>query len=91
MDGATAKIPPSSVGLPPGVGSIDVPSVNLTSSMSLAGWNLINEPRCYQCGGVLVDWIGEMASHVKALDPNHLLSVGEEGFYPAGLAQVCAC
>lgn len=53
-----------------------------------AGWNLINEPRCYQCGGVLARWVGEMAAHVKALDPNHLLTVGAEGFYPASLSQV---
>jgi endo-1,4-beta-mannosidase len=29
-----------------------------------------------------------MAAFVKGLDPNHLLTVGEEGFYPAGLQQV---
>lgn len=40
-----------------------------------AGWNLINEPRCYKCGTVLEGWVKEMAAYVKALDPNHLLTV----------------
>ena len=26
-------------------------------------------------------WVNEMAEHMKDLDPNHLLTLGEEGFY----------
>jgi len=29
-------------------------------------------------------YIGEMARFVKQLDPNHLLTTGEEGFYSLG-------
>ena len=53
-----------------------------------AGWDLINEPRCYGCGTALQQWAAEMAAYVKGLDPNHLVTVGEEGFYPAGQPQV---
>jgi endo-1,4-beta-mannosidase len=34
--------------------------------------------------GVLLamqNWTSEMAAYVKSLDPNHLLTLGEEGFY----------
>jgi len=37
-------------------------------------WELINEPRCYQCGGILQEWISEMAAFVKTEDPLHLLT-----------------
>ena len=32
------------------------------------------------------DWVETMASYVKTLDSNHLLSVGAEGFYSRGSA-----
>lgn len=45
-------------------------------------WELINEPRCAGCPSVVLDtWISSMASLVKTIDPNHLLTVGEEGFF----------
>ena len=33
------------------------------------------------CGPAVQSWLQEMAPYVKALDPNHLLTIGEEGFY----------
>ncbi|XP_028761693.1 mannan endo-1,4-beta-mannosidase 2 isoform X1 [Neltuma alba] len=47
------------------------------------GWELINEPRCMSdpSGDTLQEWIEEMASFVKAIDKNHLVTVGLEGFY----------
>lgn len=42
---------------------------------TIFGWNLINEPRCYQCGATLAAWVREMAAYVKGLNPNHLLTV----------------
>ena len=49
-------------------------------------WNLLNEPRCEtwkvpECGETYPAWVREMAAHVKALAPHHLVTIGEEGFY----------
>ncbi|GAB4816952.1 hypothetical protein N2152v2_003998 [Parachlorella kessleri] len=52
--------------------------------------DLINEPRCYRCGNGLELWVNEMAAYVKSIDSRHLLTVGEEGFYPQGLQQSTA-
>jgi mannan endo-1,4-beta-mannosidase len=57
---------------------------------TIFAFNLINEPRCYKCGGALAAWIADMAAFVKLHAPNHLLTVGEEGFYPAGSARASA-
>ena len=46
--------------------------------------NLINEPRCYRCGGAIRDWVASVAPAVKALAPKLLLTIGEEGFYGRG-------
>ena len=51
---------------------------------AIFAWELINEPRCRRCANALQAWIEEMARFVKSLDPNHMLSTGEEGFYGAG-------
>ncbi|RVW60076.1 Mannan endo-1,4-beta-mannosidase 5 [Vitis vinifera] len=50
---------------------------------TIMAWELINEPRCQvdYSGKTLNGWIQEMASFVKSIDSNHLLTVGMEGFY----------
>ncbi|XP_051125622.1 mannan endo-1,4-beta-mannosidase 2-like [Andrographis paniculata] len=50
---------------------------------TILGWELINEPRCItdKSGDTLQDWIEEMSTFVKSIDPNHLVTVGLEGFY----------
>ncbi len=57
-------------------------------------WELANEPRCK--GGnafdsssgwdktTLTHWASEMSAYIKALDGNHLVSVGDEGFLDGG-------
>ncbi|KDD76401.1 hypothetical protein H632_c239p0, partial [Helicosporidium sp. ATCC 50920] len=53
---------------------------------TIMAWNLLSEPRCYQCAVSVARWIDEMAAFVKSLDSRHLLGIGEEGFYATGLA-----
>ena len=59
---------------------------------TIFSWELANEPRCKGTGlasggytnRTIVDWVDEMTTHIHALDPNHLVSVGDEGFLDAG-------
>ena len=54
-------------------------------------WELGNEPRCLSAGfyprspdcttETLVRWADEMSRHIKRIDRNHLVSVGDEGFF----------
>ncbi|RVW62598.1 Mannan endo-1,4-beta-mannosidase 5 [Vitis vinifera] len=55
----------------------------LTKMTHNHGMELINEPRCQvdYSGKTINGWIQEMASYVKSIDNNHLLTVGMEGFY----------
>lgn len=48
---------------------------------AILAWELANEPRCEGFGGtgILVDWVDEMSRFIRGLDPNHLISVGDEG------------
>ncbi|KAK9792495.1 hypothetical protein WJX73_008718 [Symbiochloris irregularis] len=50
---------------------------------TIASWNLINEPRCANsdCAAAMQAWIAKMAPFLKQQDPNHLVTVGEDGFY----------
>lgn len=61
---------------------------------SVFAWELANEPRMKGGAGfdrdsgwdttTLTHWAEQMSSFVKSLDPNHLVSVGDEGFMNAG-------
>jgi len=54
---------------------------------TIFAWNLMNEPRsdngwCDQgCMNMIQGWIDEMSGFLKSVDPNHMITVGEEGFY----------
>lgn len=61
---------------------------------TIFAWELANEPRCKSGSDfdsdtgwderTITAWADEMSAHVKSLDPNHLVSVGDEGFLDAG-------
>ena len=56
-----------------------------------AGLLMCLTPAMCSCGGAVQSWIAMMAAYVKGLDPNHLLSIGSEGFYsPSDTAQADA-
>lgn len=57
----------------------------LKDEPSVFAWELANEPRCNtdaQCkDNILYNWAKEMSEYVKSVDPNHMVVLGDEGFY----------
>ncbi|KAL6310450.1 endo-beta-mannanase [Sparassis latifolia] len=56
----------------------------------ILGWELANEPRCTGSTGVstgncttttITPWVEEMSAYIKSIDSNHLVGLGDEGFY----------
>ncbi|MGN1114749.1 MAG: X2-like carbohydrate binding domain-containing protein [Oscillospiraceae bacterium] len=64
----------------------------LKDSKAIFSWELANEPRCTADGdgttfcndNILYNWAKEMSAYVKSIDSNHMVSVGDEGFYNMG-------
>ena len=66
---------------------------------TIFAWELANEPRCRNSGKfdrlqdchaeTITSWVKEMSAHIKSLDPNHMVAVGDEGFFnrPAGAGE----
>jgi mannan endo-1,4-beta-mannosidase len=56
---------------------------------AILAWELANEPRCVDSAGnplsdgitTLIGWVEEMSSFIKSLDSNHLVGVGDEGYF----------
>src|ERR1700681_29183 len=50
---------------------------------AILAWELANEPRCEtrDGGAVLLEWVQTMSRWVKQNDPNHLLGVGDAGYF----------
>ncbi|WP_243240313.1 glycoside hydrolase family 44 protein [Clostridium cibarium] len=46
-------------------------------------WELGNEPRCGddKSGATLYNWVKEMSEYIKSIDPDHMVAVGDEGFF----------
>ena len=61
---------------------------------TIFSWELANEPRCIAAAGrdnkqgcdksTITNWAAEMSAYTKSLAPNHMLSVGDEGFLDGG-------
>jgi mannan endo-1,4-beta-mannosidase len=71
-----------------------ITGVKYKDDPTIMTWELGNEPRCKGSGvypqspdcttGTVTAWAGEMSAYLKSLDPKHLVSVGDEGFFCDG-------
>jgi len=60
-----------------------------TNSPAVLGWELANDPRCNsslsgspQCNtNTITRWHSTVAQHISQLDPNHLITSGNQGFF----------
>ncbi|KAJ5977446.1 endo-1-4-beta-mannosidase [Penicillium viridicatum] len=49
-------------------------------SPAIFAWELANEPRCSGCKtDIIANWVAKTSSYIKSLDPNHMVTTGEEG------------
>ena len=48
---------------------------------TILAWELTNEARCDGDPATLLRWVDDMSQYIKTLDPNHLVAVGDEGFF----------
>ncbi|KAL2789414.1 mannan endo-1,4-beta-mannosidase F [Aspergillus keveii] len=49
-------------------------------SPAIFAWELGNEPRCQGCStDVIYNWAKDTSAYIKSLDPNHMITTGEEG------------
>eukprot|EP01025_Chloroclados_australasicus_P037705 TRINITY_DN3853_c0_g1_i1.p1 TRINITY_DN3853_c0_g1~~TRINITY_DN3853_c0_g1_i1.p1 ORF type:complete len:675 (+),score=87.40 TRINITY_DN3853_c0_g1_i1:175-2199(+) len=68
-----------------------ISGVKYRDDPTIMSWNLLNEARCTNCnggqqhsgllGGLVSEWMDEMAAFLKSIDPNHLVTTGMEGFF----------
>lgn len=53
------------------------------NSSAVFAWELANEPRCAGCDvSVIYDWATSTSQYIKSLDPDHMVTMGDEGFGP---------
>ncbi|KAG7449553.1 mannanase [Guyanagaster necrorhizus] len=57
---------------------------------TILAWELANEPRCAGSSGItsgscttttITEWATEISAYIKSIDSNHLVAIGDEGFY----------
>ncbi|KAF5831840.1 glycoside hydrolase superfamily, partial [Dunaliella salina] len=62
---------------------------------TILAWEICNEPRCKHSSGVPSEamhqaWTSKAAAHIHRLDPNHLVTTGNEGFFgPTSPGRLC--
>jgi mannan endo-1,4-beta-mannosidase len=50
-------------------------------SNAIFAWELGNEPRCKRCDtSVIYKWAKSISEYIKSLDPNHMVTLGDEGW-----------
>jgi mannan endo-1,4-beta-mannosidase len=65
------------------------------NSTAIFAWELANEPRCKGCStDVIYQWATNTSAYIRSLDPNHMITLGDEGFglpgnttYPYGTSE----
>lgn len=60
-----------------------ITGVKYKDSPEIFAWNLANEAECNsdKSGDTLYNWVKEMSAYLKSIDPNHMISLGDEGFF----------
>ncbi|MCL5256793.1 MAG: cellulase family glycosylhydrolase [Chloroflexi bacterium] len=68
-----------------------ISGVRYKDDPAIMAWELANEPRLTGRSDIpssgkgtaatITSWVQEMSAYVKSVDPNHLVSVGDEGFF----------
>jgi mannan endo-1,4-beta-mannosidase len=52
------------------------------NSTAIFAWELGNEPRCPNCeNSVITNWAANVSAYIKQLDPNHMVTLGDEGWF----------
>ena len=48
---------------------------------AIFAWELANEVRCTGCDpSVIYNWAASTSAYIKSIDPNHMVTLGDEGF-----------
>jgi len=56
-----------------------------TNSSAVFAWELANEPRCNGCAtSIVTNWATKTSAYIRSLDPNHMITMGDEGFMNGG-------
>lgn len=68
-----------------------ISGVSYLNDPTVFAWELANEPRCKGSGKMptsascttttLTNWVSMMSAYIKSIDPNHMVTVGDEGFF----------